>query len=123
MSDSQASETDDFTNSFIAAFSRKKRSNLASDSYYVLTAAAAEEESYEEAVEDRVMGLFTYHLAKSLGYKSYTEGTNKRMADANENGVITLQEVYQYTRKRLIPDRQHVQVYPENCLWFGILRE
>lgn len=82
-----------FVDSFISAFSRKKRSNLASDGYYVLTAAAADEESYENQVGDRIMGLLTYNLVLGCGYDAYNECSATLLADGNDNGVLTLQEI------------------------------
>lgn len=124
---SSITETDQpaesFVDSFISAFSRKKRSNLASDGYYVLTAAAADEESYENQVGDRIMGLFTYNLVLGCGYDAYNECSATLLADGNDNGVLTLQEIFQYTRKSLIIEGQHARVYPDECSWFGLLRQ
>jgi len=122
LSEALSVSVDDFTSAFISAFSVKKRGVVASDSYFILTAAASDEESYEEELQGRVMGLFTYYMTNGLGYLFDGNRADDLPIDVNENGVITLQEMYQYTRKQLIPEGQHVQVYPQNCLWFGLLR-
>ncbi|MBQ8088268.1 MAG: caspase family protein [Clostridia bacterium] len=111
---------EDFVNSFIAAFSRKKRSNLSADSYFVLTAASKDEESYEGLVNGRMMGLFTGALLRGLGLNAAISGVYP--ADANGNSVVTLSEAFAYARRRLIPEGQHIQAYPENCDWFGFMR-
>ncbi len=107
-----------FARNFVSSFSRKSRDNLSGDSYYVLTSTASDEESYEGEICGKTMGLFTARMIMGMG------GLNSAgmPADQNGNGVITLQEVYSYTRKYLVYDMQHVQGYPANCSWFGILR-
>ena len=117
------SSANTFVDSFISTFSKRKRSSLAADSYYVLTAAADDEESFENTIGDRVMGLFTSTLVTGCGY-NISEGNSSTMtADINDNEVLTLHELYQHTRKALIVDGQHVQVFPSDCQWFGILRK
>lgn len=107
-----------FSDSFIQAFSARKRGGLASDGYYVLTAASADEESYEADTDGSVMGLFTAGLVKGCGWNS-----DVLPADGNSNGVITLQEAYQYAANTVNTQWQHAQVYPASCTWFGILRQ
>ena len=109
-----------FGAAFISAFSRKARGNLASDGYFVLTAASAEELCYEQDVNGLSRGLFTYSITEGLGYDSKQAGAMP--ADVNDNRVITFQELYQYSREQTAPKNQHVQVYPENCTWFGVAR-
>ena len=104
----------DFAASFISAFSRKSRANLAGQGYFVLTAAAQDEESYEDEVDGTTMGLFT---------ACFTKGCADGTADLNHNGVFTLNELYQYTAEKMLAESQHVQVYPSACAWFGLLRE
>lgn len=107
-----------FVQSFISAFSRRTRGGLAGESYFVLTSAADNELCYEEEIDGTVYGLFTSMLFRGCGYQS-----NAASADSNGNGVLTFQEIYQYTHKKLVYDGQHVQGYPMDCSWFGILRE
>ena len=107
-----------FSDSFIQAFSARKRGGLATDGYYVLTAASADEESYESTIDGSAMGLFTAGLVEGCGWNS-----DVLPSDGNSNGVITLQEAYQYAANTLNTQWQHAQVYPASCTWFGIMRQ
>ena len=110
--------SEQFVESFISAFSRKTRAGLAGDSYFVLASAADNEVCYEEELNGTIYGLFTSMLFRGCGYQDDTVP-----ADTNNNGVVTFKEIYQYTHKNLVYDGQHVQGYPIDCSWFGILRE
>ena len=112
-----------FVDSFIAAFLRRGRSGLAGGGYFVLAAAAEDEESFEGQVGDRIMGLFTASLIKGCGYDALNRCETALLADANANGVLTLQEIFQYVRRALIGEGQHAQVFPAGCRWFGLFRE
>lgn len=112
-----------FNASFISAFSTRTRRGLAADSYFVLTAAAANEQSYEAEVNGQVMGLFTVSLLEGCGYSFASSLAATLPADSNANRVLTLAELYRYTARNLLSDGQHVQVYPEDCGWFGLLRD
>jgi len=66
----------------------------------VFTASEAREQSREGAQWGGGHGVFTYHLLEGLGGK----------ADVDANGVVTLGEVIEYTRRRVEEDtagRQH----------------
>ena len=106
------------SDSFIRVFSSRKRNGLSANDYYVLTAAASDEECYETYIDGRVMGLFTSSLVKGCGWNS-----DDLPADANGNGVITLQEAHQYAADTLNTQWQNSQVYPASCTWFGIMRQ
>ena len=106
-----------FVTGFISAFSRRTRSSLAADGYFVLTACAYDEVSYEGEVDGRNMGFFTHQLVESIG----RPGADMP-ADANGNGVITFQELYNCVRDGVENIGQHVQAYPEDCGWFGVIR-
>lgn len=112
-----------FADSFISAFSQGKGRSLVGDGYFVLTSAAADEESFESRVGDRIMGLFTSNLIAGCGYDVINDCPLDPAADSNANGVLTLREIYQYTRKSLIVEGQHARVYPVDCCWFGMLRK
>lgn len=112
----------DFAESFIQAFSERKRGGLATDGYYVMTAASADEESYEACVGEQVMGLFTFCLLKGCGFEGNFAGNSFLPSDINGNRVITFQEAFQYAATSLNIQRQHAQAYPSACAWFGILR-
>jgi len=64
------------------------------------------------------MGLFTAGLVEGCGWNS-----DVLPSDGNSNGVITLQEAYQYAANTLNTQWQHAQVYPASCTWFGIMRQ
>ena len=101
--------------SFMAAFTtpRLRGRSLAAQPYFVMVSSTGSEESWE----NRDGGYFT---------GAFTE--SRRMGDANADGVVTLLESYNYTRNRVntIMEaeglEQSVQVYPENCYWFGLFR-
>lgn len=101
--------------SFLRSFiedSRRFRSAFTGQCY-VLVSSAGNEESWET----KAGGVFTSAFADS-----YYNG------DANGDGVITFLECYKYTKNKVeaIMDTndliQSVQVYPENCYWFGVFR-
>lgn len=87
--------------------------NLAAQQYFVFTASAGDELSWES----KRGGLFT---------EAFIESRNA--ADDNADGVITIAECYTYTADRVRTLAaagklvQNVQVYPENCTWFGLFR-
>ena len=112
-----------FADSFISAFSEKKRRSLAGDSYFVLTSAAEDEECFEDRNGDRIMGLFTSSLVTGCGYDVANGCSSSLPADCNANNVLTLQEIFQYTWTGLVAEGQHVRVYPDQCTWFGMLRK
>lgn len=112
----------DFLDSFTAAFSKQSRSADYYSEYFILTAAAENEQSYEDRIGSRYAGLFTANLANGLGYSIWRNAYSERMADANHNGVVTIREAYQYTRNKMITEGQHVQVYPADCGWLGLIR-
>lgn len=112
-----------FADSFISAFSEKKRRSLVGDSYFVLTSAAEDEECFEDRNGDRIMGLFTSSLVTGCGYDVANDCSISLSADRNANNVLTLQEIFQYTWTALVAEGQHVRVYPDQCTWFGMLRK
>ena len=111
-----------FLDSFISAFARGSRAGLSSSGYFVLTSAASDEVSYEGSAGGQTLGLFTATLLQGCGYDFDFGGIGSIPADANGNGVLTLLELYNYTHRLLVSWCQHVQVYPDNCAWFGLLR-
>lgn len=114
-----------FTEAFIMAFSAVKRS-LASDSYYVITAARGTQLSYEyEHSSGMAFGLFTWAFCEGIGYDYFTQKEMTPKADADKDGVITIEEAHQYAARRAIeysPD-QEAQVYPENCIYQSVVRK
>ena len=115
ISRSKVSEQDPAT-MFINAFTTKRPllfATLAAQQYFVIASSKSDEESWEASYG----GIFTDAFVKS-----------KDFGDKNDDGVITLQEAYNYA-KEIVLDvassggvTQSVQVYPENCYWFGLFR-
>ena len=101
-----------FMNSFTSGKLRS-RGNLAAQPYFVLVSSTGTEQSWEASSG----GVFTYAFAQSAS-----------KADSNGDGVVTLQECYEYTAARVSSIVgtndlvQSVQVYPEGCGWFGMFR-
>ncbi len=121
-------DAEGFVDSFIQAFSRRSRANLAADSYFVITAAARDEPSYEGTFSSggKHLGIFTTLLAEGCGYDGDRGRTMEKYADENDNGVVTIQEAFDYVAPMLLGQgiyTQHVQVYPSDCRWFGFLRD
>ena len=111
-----------FLDAFTAAFSWKSRSSGYSR-YFLLTSAAEYEEAYEDDVGGRHMGLFSSSLITGLGWNCRTQTPGAFLADANENGTVTLREAYTYTYSKMVREGQHVQVYPSSCDWMALARQ
>lgn len=111
-SQSIASPAEAFVQAFRAG-SDVFASSLTGDRYFVLAGCAGAEECYES----RSGGVFTNALISS-----------RTSADRNQDGVVTLQECYLYTSESVqslvgtANLMQTVQVFPENCSWFGLFR-
>ena len=105
-----------------------KYRDAAPGEYFVLTSSSATQESYGPIYN---INFFTYHLLAAIGYDVETGTNAQRAADANGNGVLTLQEIYRYVYTALKYDEnlaynnhvQTCQVWPSGCEWFGVLRE
>ena len=101
-----------FLTSFLANRSLRN-STIATQQYFVIVSSKGDEESWEASYG----GIFTDAFVKSKMY-----------GDKDSDGIITLQEAYQYTRESVKEvanaggKTQSVQVYPEDCHWFGIFR-
>ena len=122
-----------FVDAFISAFSLTFRAaandnTLAGQEYFVITASAEDEKSYEGK---RGHGFFTYYLLYGAGWEAYYDRQlSTRQADANANGVITIDEAYTYASDCVLNDgtlvdagiAQHVMCWPDDCDWFGFLR-
>lgn len=114
-----------FTEAFISAFAAVRRS-LASDSYYVITASRGTQESFEYDIPGfMAYGLFTRHFCAGIGYDYFNQKETQALADANRDGVITIDEAHQYAAQaayQQLPD-QEAQVYPENCIYQSLVRQ
>lgn len=112
---------EDYVNSFISAFSARKRGSGTYSSYFIMTAASEAEYSYETGYFTfSRMGVFTRNLVTGVG-----SGSSPGEADGNENSVITIQEAFQYAANKVAASSnpQHAKVYPAGCSWFGWLRK
>lgn len=121
-----ADTAESFVESFVAAFSAKTRSNLATDGYYVITASHSTQDSVEiQTSSGLYYGLFTYHLVNGLGWNYLSKVEQSLLADADANGVVSIEEAYQYAKNKAQakwPD-QVAQVYPDNCVYHGLVRK
>ena len=98
---------------------RKSTGDMRQPKFYVLAAAAHQEESLGEPNNwEDPMNLFTRWLIAGVGEKGNSP------ADKDLDSILTLDELYQYIQVArdnyqgpgTIPsNKQHVQVYPENC--------
>lgn len=101
--------------SFMTAFTkpRLRGRSLAVQPYYVMVSSTGAEISWE----NNSGGFFT---------GAFTE--SRSMGDANSDGIVTMLESYNYARNKVNTVaaaenvEQSVQVYPENCYWFGLFR-
>lgn len=108
--------TEDPAAAFIRAFQTfgfARGGALTAQEYFVFAASAGDELSWET----KAGGVFTGAFIQS-----------KTSGDLNGDGVVTMQECYAYTSERVKTEVakggmvQNVQVYPENCNWFGVFR-
>ena len=109
-------ESPDPASLFIDAFEKKRMllfSTLASQQYFVLASSRGAEKSWE----DDYGGVCTAAFVRS-----------RISADTNSDGIVTFDEAYHYTKQEvqnIVEPKgktQTVQVYPENCTWFGLFR-
>ncbi|NLG87188.1 MAG: hypothetical protein GX489_08220 [Firmicutes bacterium] len=96
-----------FNQAVLAAFGVESKSLLTQPQYKVLTACAADENSF--AVYDQEFktygGEFTNSFVKGAGF---VRGDYR--ADIDDDNIVTLAEIYRYTRLNVW--RSQVQVYP-----------
>ena len=123
----QAATPDSFAGAFVDAFSLTSRDGLAGGDYFVLTAASATQTSHEPRGGH---GYFTYYFLRGAGCDPRTGAWIGSQADANGNGVVTVNEQYRYIYEGLRTDEvldyyditQTCQCWPSDCDWFGFLR-
>lgn len=98
-----------YNDSIIDIFSQKQsRSYLVGDKYKVITASSKFESSVEFSYSDGWGwgGEFTRAFVSGIGYN------NKFLADTNNDKKISLDEIYDYSKKNVM--YSNVQVYPMN---------
>ena len=101
--------TEEYNQSIINVFSQKnKRAYLLDNKYKVLTAASKNQYSYELEYLDGWGwgGEFTRAFVEGNGYNG------NFLADANNDGDVSLQEIYYYAKNQVL--YSNVQIYPTN---------
>ena len=123
----RASSPEDLNRGVIAAFSgRVGPAVLAGSKYKVLTSALLDEDSYrisfdETMTESAMATVFARALADGAGWNISRSRRAAMRADLDMDRGLTLQELYQYTARRVTwylnlvggGYRQNVQVWPE----------
>ena len=120
---------DAFTQAFLSAFTKHRRSAFGGSSgYYVMTAASASQGSEEDRITSgqytRIMGFFTYALCLGCGWDGVSGTAVDTAADVNKDGAVTWEEAYSYARDRVngFGAEQTVGVYPAGCTAFSPFR-
>lgn len=127
-----STSVDQFNANVIAEFApsrlRAMPSEMPADiqEYYILTACAADELSWESKKSARHFGVFTRYMSMGLGYDERDEVECDRFADLDNDGVITIKELYEYSRANVAalntPDEQNVQVFPIDADDYALYR-
>ena len=115
-----------FTSRMLAAFGTDRSGSFGMSKYRVICSSSAAQESYRispERVETE--GYLSTALGRALclagGWDIIDDRQMDMKADADKNGIVTLEEVYQYTYKRVkiflgkSADLQDVQIYPRGA--------
>lgn len=93
---------------------KNRSKDMANAKFYVLTASSYEENSRSIMVDNVWGGVFTRGITESTGYDFNTHcWSGKMYGDTDENGILTLQECYQYAAS-FSQSYQNAQVYPKN---------
>ena len=123
----EATELEDFNKGIVSVFSGAVgEGSMCRTKYKVLTSASLDEDSYrisfdEDLSESAMATVFARALCDGAGWDISRAQRSALRADANMNRSITLQELYQYTSRRvgwylnLVGGdyAQNVQVYPK----------
>ncbi len=97
-------------------------SETAAGSYKIITACSSTEFSYIiPSAAYQGASLFTYYLATGGGVNAKNWEAARLNADANHNDIVTLNELYKYTRPRVLSNasllragfKQSVRIWPE----------
>jgi hypothetical protein len=96
----------DFNELTIQEFAKQTRDTLNRPPYQVITSSAGDQLSWENS-----FWKYSYFC------KPFIEGCKDLTADYNDDGVVTLEEIHNYTMvwiaKQNLPEQQHPQIYPE----------
>lgn len=110
----EGSELDDFNNSFVQAFTDvSKTGELVANRFKVLCSSRKDEVSYGGSVISAATRFWT----EGAGWDSINASTCEMLADTNNDGKVTLKELYNYSYDETISysgDRQHIVCSPEN---------
>ena len=123
----EATSLEDFNKGIVSVFSGMQgESPMRRTKYKVITSASLDEDSYrisfdEDLSESAMATVFARALCDGAGWDITRARRAALRADTNMNRSITLQELYQYTSRRvgwylqLVGGKyaQNVQVYPE----------
>lgn len=112
-----------FLKCFVNEFIQMKKRDSESDRYFILTSAASDEKSFESLRKGFYMGNFTSFFVEGCGWDVSNQTSSIKSADVNDNGVITFEEAFRYTEENMLTHDQHVQAWPYDCRWFGMLRQ
>ena len=115
---------DRFTSAFCDAFRGGPASAFAADKYLVLTSAGIDQDSYRRSFgastdEDSMASIMARSLAEGAGWDLIGDRVCTLKADADRDRVVTLQEIFQYTHRRVLyyledtGVTQSVRVWPE----------
>ena len=112
-----------FTRDFTAPFMFRSRSALSTGGFYIITACSANQQSYETVFGDENVdaGFFSYHFNLGCGWNEVSRTADTLRADSNQNGIVTMDEIADYTAGHL-PYLQTLTVYPADADWFGLFR-
>ena len=116
---------DRFVNAVCDAFAApQSASALASGKYLVMTSAGTDEDSYRRSFtsdndEDSMATIMARSLCEGAGWDLIGDKICTLKADANKDRQVTLQEIWQYTRRRVLyylegtGVQQTVRIWPE----------
>lgn len=115
-----------FNGQVLDAFAAKRAGAMAMSKYQVMCSSGAAQDSYRYGFgasqdESSMSTVFARSLCEAGGWDLITDRRASMRGDANKNQVVTLNEAYQYTYRRVKyyldlggrADEQDVQVYPK----------
>ncbi len=114
---------DRFTAAFGEAFRQAaERSAFAAGKYIVITSANAEQDSYRRSFanagdEDSMATILARSLCEGAGWDIIGDRQCTLKADANRDRVVTLQEIWQYTHRRVLYYLEGTGVTQTVCVW------
>ena len=115
---------DRFTSAVCDAFRSEPSSAFAAEKYLVLTSAGVDQDSYRRSFsastdEDSMASIMARSLCEGAGWDLIEDRVCTLKADADRDRAVTLQEIFQYTHRRVLyylegtGVAQSVRVWPE----------